>query len=215
MLIKPQPTLTDGDLIALFSPSELPAAFDGYRQAVYLQLRIRVRTHLRLSAGVLDAQIADCVDRTLDRALLEFASAQRPTRLLAWVIEIASQEAPAPRTVADEQLVTDAMSVRIQDVATALRDPEIALTSLPPQVDNALHRCLQQKIVEYLNGGRTRLRGENFAMFIRFTFAGFRAKHLAQLYGRTPHAINQRLSQTRIELRAQVAECFEQEASQS
>ena len=59
MLTISQPTLTDADLLALFRPGESPAALDGYRLAVYLQLRVRVRTHLRLSAGVLDAQIEE------------------------------------------------------------------------------------------------------------------------------------------------------------
>ena len=211
MLTISQPTLTDADLLALFRPGELAAALDGYRLAVYLQLRVRVRTHFRLSAGVLDAKIEECVDRTLARTLLEFASAARSTRILAWVFEIASQEIPTPLPVTDEQLVTDAMRARLGEVAAALREPESAGVSAQAADDDALYRCLQQKITAYLSGGRARLRSENFAMFIRFTFAGFRAKHLAQLYGRTPHAVNQRLSQTRIEMRAHVAECFEQE----
>ena len=211
------PRVDDAAVLLLLAPDDTTPIADGVRQAIYLQLRVRIREHVRRAGLVIEAIMEDCVDRTMARALTEFSAnltvdPRFADGALAWLFSLALDEAGHMVRAADHALVVNALNNQAGELAAALQ-PEPDDQSVVRSSTRLLgiYQCVRIAISNYLCINRKTVRSESLAMYLRFTFAGMRQKDLARLYDRTPPAVNQRLSQTRRELRGVVAHCFEKD----
>lgn len=211
------PRIDDAAVRFLLTPRDVAPVADGARQAIYLQLRVRLREHVRRAGLVIEAMMEDCVDRTMARALTEFSGrltvGSKPEGdALVWLFSLALVEASHLVRTADHDLVANALNNQVGELAAELQphlDDKSAANSNPRLL--RIYDCVRIAVTTYLSVNRKTVRSESLAMYLRFTFADMRQKDLARLYGRTAPAVNQRLSQTRRELRRVVAHCFDKE----
>jgi len=223
-----EPALNDADVRLLLTPAESNVEADALRENIYLRLRVRLRSFLRRSGLVLEDVRETCVDLTVLRARTEFIALDAGGLFatggeLAWVLKIAAETAPQCVEQSDEDLVLHSLQNGAGDVAAAIDPRRAAQTGRAGLRGNApasalslaaVFDCVRHAVEQYLSSHRRTTRHENVAMYLRFTFAKATHKDLANLYNRSPDAVNQRLSKTRRELTAAAQHCYSKEGTQ-
>ena len=147
---------------------------------------------------------------TLDRIPTELRSASVddlcsvPERAIRWVLLIGERTLNASLQSADAQLIESALEANVVTLVESVG------RSLASSENAAENDCVTSRIRNWLNTGKTKARRKAMALFLRSEFCPDQRTQLHSLYQhKSAHAAAQRNYQTRLDLLAAIAECFD------
>lgn len=182
----------------------------GLLEITHLKLRSLLQEYFE-AAGVHVGQISfTAAVATLERLPKELRSASfddlcsAPERAIRWVLLVGERTLSASLQSADARLIETTLETNVETLVESVG------RSLATGNSATENDCVISRIRHWLNTGKTQSRRKAMALFLRSEFCPDQRTQLHSLYQhKSAHAAAQRNYQTRLDLLAAIAECFD------